>query len=99
MSPENKRIKYINVRGIFEKPEEVTKLDMAGATTVFDDSSDNYPIPDRLVPKLIENILSKELMLAINVSEDEMNDARDNIMATASTAAPKRNVRQRSRAR
>ena len=94
ISPINKRLRYINVRGIFGKPEDVTSTDLQGTATCFNENTDDYPIPDRLVAKLIENIMKKELMLSITVSEDVSNDSVENNM-TSTVKTPYAKQRRR----
>ncbi len=64
----NELLKYINVRGVFEQPLEVTTLNSV-------DYRDNYPIPMDKIPILKEMILKKELMIEVQAPSDDKNDS------------------------
>jgi hypothetical protein len=73
--PFNEDICYINVRGIFDDPKDVCYTTSDGNSTYIDDD-DDYPLPNYMIPFIIENILEKELNVSINSINDETNDAR-----------------------
>ena len=81
VSPSNYRLKYINVRGIFEDPTKVESCSDAGNCACFDPETTEFPFPDTLVPKLVAYILERELHITESVMEDLLNDNRDNARA------------------
>ena len=80
--PDNIRIKYVNVRGIFEDPTKVENCNASGSCSCFDTETDQFPIPDTLIPKLVSMILTKELRVSEAVVDDLDNDNIDNARTT-----------------
>lgn len=78
VTPEMTELKYINVRGVFEDPTQITRVDSDGNTILFDEDNDNYPIMDGMVADLVEEILRKELKVALTTGHDIENDSLDN---------------------
>ncbi len=76
--PNNYRLKYINVRGIFEDPTTVESCEVAGNCACFDVESTQFPFPDTLVPKLVAMILERELHITERNIDDLINDNVDN---------------------
>lgn len=76
--PKNNRLKYVNVRGIFEDPTSVENCSTAGTCTCFNPETTQFPFPDTLVPKLINSILSMELQMTERNIDDLENDNIDN---------------------
>ena len=76
--PKNYRIKYVNVRGIFEDPTKVDHCNSAGSCACFNIETDNFPIPDILIPKLVGLIMRNELNMSERVLDDLDNDNIDN---------------------
>ncbi len=74
-SPDNAKLTYINVRGVFDDPTAITTKDSKGATVKFNPDKDSYPIPEGMVSLLVENILNKELNVAIKTNFDVTNNA------------------------
>ena len=71
-------LKYINVRGVFENPEEITYFDYNGNPRKYNSDTDEYPMPLRLNEFVTRNILQIELNIGLQSINDEQNDARDN---------------------
>jgi hypothetical protein len=70
-------LKYINVRGVFENPTEVSKYPNPGCEEVcFNEDTDEYPIPMRLYEAITRNILINELQMTLQTVNDELNNAR-----------------------
>ena len=70
-------MKYINIRGLFENPEEVFGYSTEGCEpTCYNPASDTYPMPFRLYEYVLENILRKELNFSNQAVNDELNNAR-----------------------
>jgi hypothetical protein len=68
-------MEYINVRGIFEDPEEVAEFDCNG--TCYDENSD-FPIPADMINAITNGMLSGELqVLAGTFSDTENNRQQD----------------------
>jgi len=76
--PNNYRLKYINVRGIFEDPTKVENCSAEGNCACFDSETTQFPFPDTLVPKLVSMILERELHITEKVVDDLVNDNVDN---------------------
>ena len=75
IAPKNKRLKFINVRGIFEDPTKVESCAAAGDCSCFDPDTTQYPFPDTLMPKMVEMIMKKELGMSLQVPIDMANDS------------------------
>ena len=73
-APAEKRMSYINVRGIFEDPTKVETCTAGGSCACFNEDTDQYPMPDTLIPKITELIMTKELQMALTVVDDKNND-------------------------
>ena len=63
---------YINVRGIFEDPEDVALFDCDGSDC-YDDNMD-FPIPMDMLQTITQGIMSGELMLLSGSINDTTND-------------------------
>jgi hypothetical protein len=88
ITPENERLTYINVRGVFDDPTKVTFCPSGGGTCVcFDEATDQYPIPDIYITKVLEQIYQKELRLTMGVPTDVTNDNKEAIYAQKPTTA------------
>jgi hypothetical protein len=74
----NDRLKYINVRGVFENPEDVNYYDSEGNPRKYNSEKDEYPMPIRLNEFVTRSILQTELNIGLQTINDEQNDARDN---------------------
>jgi len=64
-------MEYINIRGIFEDPEEVASFDCNGAC--YDDSSD-FPLPADMIGAITQGLLSGELQVLMGTFTDTEND-------------------------
>jgi hypothetical protein len=79
-----KGLKYINVRGVFENPEDLKDFQCENGTC-WDDNSD-FPMPMDMVQLVTNGMLSGELqMLAASSSDTLADNAQDDKtrMATA----------------
>ncbi len=74
--PCNEDIKHINVRGVFDNPKEVESTNTDGTKECIDDDS-NYPMPESYVPVIVDNIMRRELNMAVRSTNDELNDSRE----------------------
>jgi len=70
-------IKYINIRGVFEQPEEVVGYATEGCDPkCYNPENDEYPIPARLYEYILTKILRNELNWSVQAVNDELNNAR-----------------------
>ena len=65
-------LKFVNVRGVFEDPEEVALFDCDGSDCYNDDSE--FPIPMDMVQIITSGLMSGELMLLSSSVNDTTND-------------------------
>jgi hypothetical protein len=65
-------LKFINVRGVFEDPEEVALFDCDGSDCYDDDSE--FPIPMDMVQIITQGLMSGELMMLATSVNDTTND-------------------------
>ena len=65
-------LKFVNVRGVFEDPEEVALFDCDGSDCYDDDSE--FPIPMDMVQIITSGLMSGELMLLSSSVNDTTND-------------------------
>ena len=61
-------LQFINVRGVFEDPEDVAKFDCDGSDC-YDDDMD-FPIPMDMIQTITQGIMSGELMLLASSKND-----------------------------
>lgn len=82
-------LSYIDIRGVFEIPMEVSNFINSYSTQKTKDGDDRYPIPANLVPVLKEMILSKELGITAQSPSDNKNDSNNDVSLNAeATYAP-----------
>jgi len=77
-------LKFINVRGIFEDPEDVALFDCDGSDC-YDDDID-FPIPMDMLQTITQGIMSGELMMLASSVNDTTNDT---LQDQGRPAAPK----------
>tara|TARA_R100001463_G_scaffold44392_1_gene92246 strand:+ start:14 stop:706 length:693 start_codon:yes stop_codon:yes gene_type:complete len=77
-------LKFINVRGIFEDPEDVALFDCDGSDC-YDDNTD-FPIPMDMLQTITQGIMSGELMMLASSVNDTTNDT---LQDQGRPAAPK----------
>jgi len=65
-------LKFVNVRGVFEDPEEIALFDCDGSDCYDDDSE--FPIPMDMVQIITSGLMSGELMLLSSSVNDTTND-------------------------
>jgi hypothetical protein len=74
---EDNSLRYINFRGVFERPEEVTVYDKDNPKgRKFNDAVDEYPMPMRLYEYVLTKILTNEFQVSMQTVNDELNNAR-----------------------
>jgi hypothetical protein len=70
-------MEYVNIRGVFEQPEEVIGYSTKECEPrCFDPSVDDYPMPMRLYEYTLQRILRNELQWTQQAVADELNNAR-----------------------
>lgn len=75
---DGQELRYINIRAVFENPEDVTYYNTDGSARKYNPEKDEYPMPLRLNDFVTTSIMQKELNLGLQTNNDEQNDARDN---------------------
>tara|TARA_R100001224_G_scaffold108009_1_gene83861 strand:+ start:355 stop:1050 length:696 start_codon:yes stop_codon:yes gene_type:complete len=78
-------LQFINVRGVFEDPEDVAKFDCDGSDC-YDDNMD-FPIPMDMLQTITQGIMSGELMMLASSVNDTTNDT---LQDQGRPAAPKK---------
>jgi len=73
-NPKWKSIKYINIRGVFENPEEAATFSHVDGTACYTDDS-KYPINKWMLPYLKDAILKADLQQFIKPIMDNTNNA------------------------
>ena len=69
------RLKWINVRGVFQNPEELSNYtDCISGAACYDDSASDYPIPYDMVSQINQGFLNGELKLLSGTYSDIEND-------------------------
>ena len=63
---------YINVRGVFEDPEDLALFDCDGNDCYDDDAE--FPIPMDMLQTITQGIMSGELMMLATSTNDTTND-------------------------
>tara|TARA_R100000900_G_scaffold16006_1_gene14062 strand:+ start:5569 stop:6282 length:714 start_codon:yes stop_codon:yes gene_type:complete len=72
-------LKFINVRGVFEDPEEIAKFKDCGGSDCYDADTIDYPIPMDMVQAINSGILAGELRLLAGTLSDTLNDRSQDI--------------------
>ena len=70
-------MEYINVRGIFEDPEELASYECSGSC--YDDSTP-FPIPADMISAITSGILGGELALLSQTFSDTVNDRQQDVI-------------------
>jgi len=79
-------LEYIDVRGIFEIPTEVSEfINPITGTTTYDVDTAKYPIPTNMLPVLKQMILKQELGIMTNSLSDTINDSANNTLKDGSS--------------
>jgi hypothetical protein len=73
----DKALKWLTVRGVFEIPPEVSHLNNPNETIEQVTENSPYPIPINLIPTLKEMILKGELNIISRAYSDNKTDAND----------------------
>ncbi|HKL12806.1 MAG TPA: hypothetical protein VJ907_04295 [Halanaerobiales bacterium] len=73
----DKYLRYLTVRGVFEVPPEVSHLNNPNETITDVTENSPYPIPINMLPTLKEMILKGELNIETRAFSDNKTDAND----------------------
>lgn len=82
----NELLKYINIRGVFENPLEVTAFDSVDYRT-------NYPLPEDKIPVLKEMILKGELNIEAQAFTDSKNDSAHGVSPQTESVKYSQNIK------
>ena len=77
-------LQYINIRGIFEDPSDLSKFDCNG-TNCYDDDTE-FPMPMDMISAVSAGLISSELQLLAGTFSDTANDRMQD---SKTIAAPK----------
>lgn len=87
----NKGADYINIRGIFENPEEATTFSDCSGAPCYTDAS-TFPMPMDMIQAITQGMMSGELRLLAgtmpDITTDRMQDASPNIPNTQQPQHP-----------
>ena len=75
-------LENINIRGVFENPEDVAKFDQCSTGGCYDDSKDDYPISMDMLNLINKGILDGELKLLSSSFNDTTNDRMQDVPTT-----------------
>lgn len=78
-SDKDKKIEYINVRGIFEEPERVIQYDEDCNERCFNTETDDYPLPISYYDFITTKIFRKEFGIILRTQNDELNNSRQDV--------------------
>jgi len=67
-------LEMVNIRGVFEDPEDVARFDACYDGKCFDENIHEYPIPMDMLSLINQGILSQELQLLAGSLSDTDND-------------------------
>ena len=84
-------LETINIRGVFENPQDVSKFDECENGGCYDDSRDPFPIPMDMLSLINQGLISGELQLLAGSFSDTENDRMQD-PRTIRGAAPKKPV-------
>ena len=67
-------LESINIRGVFEEPEDVSKFDQCSDGKCYDDSKDRFPIGMDMLSTINKGLVDGELNLLTSTFNDTTND-------------------------
>lgn len=77
LNDNDRDLEYVNIRGVFEMPEDVVTYPTEGCEQkCYDPSVDEYPMPQSLYEYVLRSILQNELNWSTQAVNDELNNAR-----------------------
>ena len=81
-------LKYINVRGVFENPNEVEKFKDCSGSDCYDDDNGEFPIPMDMLQSINNGVLAGELRLLAGTFSDTENDRMQDMKGPAPQTNP-----------
>ena len=79
-------VETVNVRGVFEDPEDVSDFDQCSGGGCYDDSATDFPISMDMLTLINQGILSSELNLLSSSITDTKNDRMQDTTIRGGTA-------------
>lgn len=67
-------LEYINIRGVFEDPQEVSKFGDCAGIGCYDDSKDDFPMSMDMIQAINSGVMNGELKLLAGTVSDTEND-------------------------
>ena len=67
-------LEHVNIRGVFEDPEDVSRFSDCGGVDCYDDSKSDYPISLDMLSLINQGIIAGELALLAGTFSDTEND-------------------------
>ena len=88
-------INYLDIRGVFEIPPEVSNfVNPITGTPSYDVQIDKYPFPTDKLITLKQMIIEKEFGIILNSSSDLINDSRNTLLHGTNTQQSSRKKRE-----
>ena len=81
-------LKYVNVRGVFEDPEDVAKFKDCDGTDCYDSDTVDFPIPMDMLQLINNGVLAGELRLLAGTFSDTENDRMQDITGAPPATQP-----------
>jgi len=81
-------LRYINVRGVFEDPQEVEKFKDCDGTDCYSDDNIEFPIPMDMLQLINNGVLAGELRLLAGTFSDTENDRMQDMRGPAPQTQP-----------
>ncbi len=79
-------LEYINVKGIWELPQEVAAFTNEDGTPCYDADS-QYPVPANMIPVIRQMILQKELGIMVQMPSDVINNRNEESQRSSTNSA------------
>ena len=83
-------LEFINVRGVFEDPEDVSRFSDCGGVDCYDDSKSDYPLSLDMLSLVNQGIIAGELALLAGTFSDTENDRMQDPKTIKGAAAPRK---------
>jgi hypothetical protein len=82
-------LEAVNIRGVFEDPQDVSVFDACEKGGCYDDSKDDFPISMDTLSLINQGILAGELTLLGSTFSDTENDRMQDSKTVSKTSSPK----------